>query len=91
MQKNANTKFARRQKNENRHISKILHDGSESWKFSSFERGYFFQNTCGNRHFSTKKALLASAHSREKRTEKGVILVQNVKNQFLHQLPWRGI
>ena len=30
MQKNANAKFAKREKSENRHILKILDDGSES-------------------------------------------------------------
>lgn len=39
--KNAKAKFREGKKRENRHFWKILHEGFESSKFSSFEGGYF--------------------------------------------------
>ena len=61
------------------------------WKFLKYEGSYLELNAWFYRHLGSKKALLASAHSREKQVVKDAFLVQNVKNKFFHQLPWRGI
>ena len=74
-----------------RHSGDILHDDWRIWKYASFEGSGIARNPCFYRVLGLKKALLKSAFFRNSRTGKGYFLVQNVKNQFLHEFPRRGI
>ena len=74
-----------------RHFSHILDHRTEFWKYASFEGPEIAQTASVYRVFSIKKALLKSAKIENSRMGKTDFLVQNVKNQFLHELPWRGI
>ena len=74
-----------------RHFSHILDHRTEFWKYASFEGPEIAQTSSVYRVFSIKKALQKSAKIGNSRTGKTDFLVQNVKNQFLHELPWRGI
>ena len=74
-----------------RHFSHILDHRTEFWKYASFEGPEIAQTSSVYWVSSIKKALLKSAKIENSRTGKTDFLVQNVKNQFLHKLPWRGI
>ena len=74
-----------------RHFSHILDHRTEFWKYASFEGAEIARTSFVYGVFSIKKALLKSAKIENSRMEKTDFLVQNVKNQFLHKLPWRGI
>ena len=69
----------------------ILDDGTDFRKYASFERVEIVGIPWFYRHLSTKKALTKSAFSENSSSRKGANLMQNVKNQFFHQLSWRGI
>ena len=73
------------------HFSHILDHRTEFWKYASFEGAEIARTSFVYGVFSIKKALLKSAKIENSRTGKTDFLVQNVKNQFLHKLPWRGI
>ena len=70
-----------------RHFSHILDHRTEFWKYASFEGPEIAQTSSVYWVFSIKKALLKSAKIENSRTGKTDFLVQNVKNQFLHELP----
>ena len=74
-----------------RQYSRIPDDRTDDWKYASFERVETARKAWFYRLFGTKKAFARNAVFRNSRAEKGSFLVQNVKNQFLHQLSWRGI
>ena len=74
-----------------RHFSHILDHRTEFWKYASFEGAEIARTSFVYGVFSIKKALLKSAKIENSRTGKSDFLVQNVKNQFFHELPWRGI
>lgn len=80
MQTNANTKFFEGEKSKNGQNLKILDDGLSISKFSSFGGGYFSRNTFADGLLGSKKALLASAHSRKKLGQKRGKSVQNEEN-----------
>ena len=84
-------KFAEHENLEIFHFCDILNDRTNGKKYASFEGSEISQNPCFYRLLGIKKTLLKSAFFRNSRSGKGVILVQNVKNQFLHQLSWRGV
>ena len=86
-----NAKFRMTQKGQFLHFWRIPDSWTEIWKYASFERVRISQNPWFYRILGTKKALLKSAKTENSRTWKSGFLVQNVKNQFLHKLPWRGI
>ena len=73
------------------HFSHILDHRTEFWKYASFVGSEIAQTSSVYRVSSIKKALPKSAKIENSRTENTDFLVQNVKNQFLHELPWRGI
>ena len=77
---NANAEFSEGEKSKNGQILKILDDGLLISKFSSFGGGYFSQNPFAEGLLGSKKALLASAHSRKKMGQKRGKSVQNEEN-----------
>lgn len=85
------TKFDDLKTTKNRHFLRILNDRPKRQKYASFEGVKKGQNAWFYRHLSLKKALLRNAHFRIFWLEKRDFLVQNIKNQLLHQLPRRGI
>ena len=86
-----NTEFGERENGVFRHFWIILNQRSNGQKYASFEGVKTPENPWFYRLLGLKKALLKSALFRNSSSRKGGILVQNVKNQFFHQLPWRGI
>ena len=69
----AKTKSDESQKTENCHFSRILYNGTEIWKYASFEGSKNAQNPWFYRHLSTKKAPLKSAIFGNSRSEKAII------------------
>ena len=88
---NVKDKFHSRQNRENFHFCEILHGYSTIWKYASFEGSEISRSPWFYRDLGLKKASLKDAILVNSRIGKGVILVQNVKNQFFHELSWRGI
>ena len=84
-------KSRKRQNRKIRHSGDILHDDWGFWKYASFEGSEISRSPCFYRQLGLKKALLKSAIFRNSRVGKDGFLVQNVKNQFFHEFPWRGI
>ena len=89
--KDVKAKSWKRQNLKIRHSGDILHDDWRIWKYASFEGSGIVLTPCFYRYLGLKKALLKSAIFRNSRVWKEGFLVQNVKNQFFHQLSWRGI
>ena len=67
-----------------RHFSRILDEGTNSWKYASFKGVEIAGILRFYGHLGIKKASQKDAIFRNSRVWKGMILVQNVKNQFLH-------
>ena len=86
-----NTEFGERQNGDFRHFWIILSQRSNGQKYASFEGVKMAVTPLFYRHLGTKKALTGSAFFEYSRVEKRRKLVQNVKNQFFHQLASRGI
>ena len=91
MQMNVNAKSWKRQNCEILHFCDILHDDTIIWKYASFEGSEISQAPWFYGHLGLKKASLKDAILVNSRSGKGVILVQNVKNQFFHEFSRRGI
>ena len=88
---NVKAKFEHSSNSQILHFSRILYHFREFWKYASFEGSGILGKPCFYRQKGSKKALQKSAIFRNSSKKNRAKLVQNVKNQFLHQLPWRGI
>ena len=60
-----------RERREFRHFSRILDNGTDLWKYASFEGVQIAQNPWFYRHLSLKKALVKSAILGKSREKKG--------------------
>ena len=88
---NVKDKFHSRQNREILHFCEILHDDPSIWKYASFEGSEISRSPWFYRDLGQKKASLKDVILVNSRIGKGVILVQNVKNQFFHEFSRRGI
>ena len=85
------TKFRINEKGVFHHFGIILNQRPEVQKYASFEGVEIDVTPLFYRQLDTKKALPKSALFENSRERKMPKLVQNVKNQFFHQLSSGGI